>query len=422
MKKSLFILPAVLLMMASCSSDDPITPDIPETPDTPESPEIPDNPDQELEVYRIELTQSEQTAMNSIDEFSHKFMCEMAMAKGDEAYSCSPVSAAIYLSMMANAAGGDTRTQLLNALEVTDLETLNSLNAKLMKYLPCEGYGSSLSINNAFWVADRFTVNDIFRNAIVENYQGNVEYVDFSNSATVPAINRWVSDKTNGLIPCFLSGGWESYIDKDMVSANTVYFRGKWNQQFDKANTKEETFHGVNGDVKVSMMHQVIESGYAKNDIAQLVVKDFKDGFNYVEFYLPAEGEDIKAFTAKLTPAEQNKLRKAAKTYDVTLALPSFKAENEERFNNVLAKLGVNTANFDFSGMGLQPAPLGTLQITSIKMDEEGAEMAAVTGGWTSSDLPEEYPSVTVTFNRPYLYIVRNHKTNAILMAGTVVE
>ena len=64
---------------------------------------------------------------------------------------------------------------------------------------------------------------------------------------------------------------------------------------------------------------------------------------------------------------------------------------------------------------------------TSISVDEEGTELAAVTGGFDAlapfpSEDEIETPKVKVDFDRPFMYMVRNRVTGAILMAGVVTN
>lgn len=88
----------------------------------------------------IELTPEESEGVESFNDFSYELIGK-AFEKNEKKpsninFSCSPVSASIYFSMIANAAGGESRKEVLDMLKVEDINTLNSLNAKLMHYMP----------------------------------------------------------------------------------------------------------------------------------------------------------------------------------------------------------------------------------------------------------------------------------------------
>ena len=126
-----------------------------------------------------------------------------------------------------------------------------------------------------------------------------------------------------------------------------------------------------------------------------------------------------------LTPAMQDELRKSYECCDVTLSLPTFKSNQNTDLKDILADIGVSSLeNADFSPMGLGIFPVATIHKTSVKIDEEGAEMAAVTGGWLGTAGPDDTDlrHVAIDFNRPFLYIVKNYHTGAILMAGVVTH
>lgn len=426
MKKSFIFLPFLAVsLLTACSSDDPIA-DEQQTPDTPaEQPAA--NPDDSGSSWElsssIELDLQEYEALNDVNIFSHNMMKEAANLSDDGEFCCSPVSASIFLSMIANASTGESHKQILSALHTADLSTLNTLNAKLLHYLPCEKYGSSLKINNRFWIANRFNVPSDFVSTMQNVYNGGVEYVDFSNEATVPAINQWVYDNTNGLIRSILSGEWEKYINTPMVCANTVYFIGVWRREFKKEDTKDDIFYGSKGNCPIKMMHQEKETDYAANEKFQLLSKDFKMAYNVAEFYLPAEGMDIREAVRLLTPEMQQSLRGSLENCMVNLSLPSFKTEKNTDFATIMNKMGVDMSNVDLSAINMGNGPVFTNQQTSLKVDEKGAEFSASTYRITTSTGEDpEYKLITISFNRPFIYIIRNRVTNTILLAGVVAN
>ena len=93
-----------------------------------------------------------------MNDFSYELMKEVALASDNGEFSLSPVSVAIYLVMLANATAGDAHTQILQTLGAEDINTLNSMCEKFMHHLPYDNNGSSVSINNRFWVADSYTI------------------------------------------------------------------------------------------------------------------------------------------------------------------------------------------------------------------------------------------------------------------------
>ena len=432
MRKLILLFAVSTLLLAGCSSDEPASQ--PEDVDKPNV-EEPTKPGEDEEnkwetVNVISLSQAEKPVMESMNDFGYRLMVEYAKASKDGSFDVSPVSVSTYLSMIANATEGDTNDQILAALGATDIDALNSLNSKLMHYLPCEENGACLEINNRIWLSNKYTAPVSLTKTVKEGYNADIECVDFTLPTTVPAINKWVSDKTHGLIPGLLYGEWTNFVGLQQTSANTVYFKGEWAGKFDKNATTNSLFTAPTGKTQVDMMHKVVETYYAKVDGTQIVKLSYRGGANSIELYLPTEGTAVKDIALSLNPDLQTKLAANLSIYEVTLSLPRFKSGSEQiPLNGALQSMGITSLlETDFSPLGINKiSPLQVMHQTSISVDEEGTELAAVTGGMvTTAPGPAEdeieTPKVKVDFDRPFMYIVRNRVTGAILMAGVVTN
>ena len=339
-------------------------------------------------------------------------------------FCISPVSLSIYMSMLANASAGDCHDQILQALGSENIDKLNSLCRKLMQYLPNDENRSSLSINNHFWVAKHNNVPNDFISIMNHYFNCGVDYVDFNKKSTFQNINRWVSDCTRGNITEVINEDiWEAYRDREMISANTVYFKGDWVEQFSEEKTKPGIFHTPQGDVKVDMMNERLNLIYSENDFVKFTNLGFV-GNNIMELYLPAEGTTLQQLIEKLSPSEISQIYSSANYYSVKLSIPKFRKKYEAVMTDIIEKIGITSIkNVDLSPMGLKTLPEHLIHNTSIKIDEEGAEIAAFTADILyGANLVPDKKNVVLDFNRPFLYIIRNTKTGAILMAGTMTD
>ncbi|MBO5444524.1 MAG: hypothetical protein J5995_04180 [Muribaculaceae bacterium] len=419
MIKKFFTLMLAPLLLAACTSEND-----PETGVNHEDGQQGESPEWML-TTRLDLTSGEEGNMNVLNEFGYRLMAETQASSANGEFCVSPLSVSVYLGMFANATSGDVHNEILDAIGIDGIEGFNTLNEKLMHYLPCDENGSSIDIANRFWVKDIFKVPDAFGTLVSNVFNADVEYVDFTDSSTVPSINRWVSDRTRGKIPALLDGDWEKYVDLNMASANTVYFKGDWQSMFDPDDSFTGQFRGKSGISDVRMMRKSLPAGYAENGNVRMVTLDFSGYANAMELYLPSEGTDICDLASVLTAKSCAELRESVRTYDVAVTLPAFKKSDEPDLLNILAGMGIKSLeNADFAPMGLGVLHATLIHKTSVKIDERGAELAAVTGGIDLVLPPEtaDYPKMKIDFDRPFLYIVRNIKTGAILMAGAVTE
>jgi serpin B len=112
--------------------------------------------------------------------------------------------------------------------------------------------------------------------------------------------------------------------------------------------------------------------------------------------------------------------------WDLNLRMPKFKYESEFELKDTLSQLGMPEAfdpNYaDFSGMN------GNRELYIqegyhkgfISVDEKGTEAAAATAvviTLSSAETP-----LNVTIDRPFIYLIRDIKTNAILFMGRVMN
>ncbi len=398
----------LITVLVSCSSDEP---------------GIKEKSDWNF-TKEINLTRGESEVANAINVFSHRLMTEASIMSADGEFCVSPVSVAISLGMLANATAGDVHNQILDALATDNIDNLNSTSMKFMQYLPCDENGSCLSVNNRFWIASRNKVDSNFKTILARYFNAGVESVDFNKKSTVSKINKWIYDNTHGKIDGILDKDWTAYKDTEIVGANTVYFKGTWISKFSHAKTKPGEFNTSVGKVEVPMMHKNLDALYCSSNGIQCITLYFEKYRNAMEIYLPTEGMDITEMVRMLTPEMQSEMRAQSEYCDVTLSMPSFNKTSTSNIQDIIMKLGiVALGNADLSPAGLKTMPVSLLHKTSIKVDEDGAELAAVTAiVGELANVPGEYRKVSLDIDRPFVYIVRNYATGAILMAGAVAD
>ena len=106
-----------------------------------------------------------------------------------------------------------------------------------------------------------------YRESLHNTFHADISPVNFGESEEAARrVNSWVRDMTNKNI--------DKLIEKDMVNDNTrlilvnaLYFKGDWEEQFDKKNTAQDKFFLPDGkSVLVDMMVQESEIPYAVLD------------------------------------------------------------------------------------------------------------------------------------------------------------
>jgi serpin B len=239
-------------------------------------------------------------------------------------------------------------------------------------------------------------------------------------------INNWISDQTEGRIKDLIPRGALDKLTR-LVLTNAIYFNAAWATPFEKSQTQDGPFHlQSGGQVTVPMMRQTKSFGYAEGQNYQAVELPYDGRELSMVILLPKSGQ-FDAFEGALNAGQVNTILKNLKQRQVVLSLPRFKIESEFNLAATLAAMGMPAAfssEADFSGMdgGKNLFISDVIHKAFVTVDEAGTEAAAATAvvmGLTSV-MPEQ--PVEVTVDRPFVFLIRDVQTGAILFVGRIVN
>lgn len=359
--------------------------------------------------------------------FGFALLQEEIAQKPKENVLVSPVSVSVALGMVANGAKGDTLTGIAKGLGlsgVTDsFAAQNAGYAALLNELKGSNLGVKLSIANSIFAQSGVEFDKGFLGTCCKEFKAQVDVSDFADLKTLETINKWCSDKTNGKINSILDE-----IDplNIMYLLNAVYFKGEWTTKFDKSQTSDGDFAATGGTKKHPLMFRNGDMEYSETAEYQLVALPFGTEKRIkLYIFLPAVGKTPADLVKGLDEVSYTEAIAGLYERDGALMLPRFKLEYGNQLNASLEALGMQkafTRAADFSGMG---ADLDGLHITDVQhktvaaFDEDGGEAAAVTsvGGFESFCAPWE-----MTVNRPFVAVLGDVGTGAVLVAGVVYD
>lgn len=330
----------------------------------------------------------------------------------------SPLSAQLALSMTANGATGETQQQMYGTMGLAD--DVNAKAKETIEQLSANRYGCEVNIANSIWVNEKLDVKQEFIDTNKEYFNALVTTAPF-NKETLQRINEWCSENTKGKIKSALD---EIKKNDRMYLINALYFKGGWKDEFNKGKTKEAPFTKEDGTVvEVPMMNQSIKTQYYEDDILQIVVKLFDDTYQML-LVLPAEGVTTEEAAAHLS-ANYEKILGEMSIYQVTLSMPKFQSDFATSLKNPLKKMGMPRAfgpDAQFDGISREPLYIDdAFQKTFIKVDETGAEAAALTVVRTGLlSMNQKFEERTMNLDRPFIYIIKNYQPENVLFIGKV--
>ncbi|MFC4801626.1 serpin family protein [Neobacillus sp. GCM10023253] len=357
-----------------------------------------------------------------------KLLTEIGAGNGGNTV-ISPTSLFMALSMVYNGADGKTKEEMEKVLQTTgmDANELSQANASMMSMLHKHFKQIQLHIANSIWLNKDFHFQDKFATNNRDYFNAEIKEIDINDRKSVPLINDWVKKSTNGKIKEII----EDPLDLDLVTVliNAIYFNGKWQYEFDKEQTKEQTFHLTEGTTKkVQLMTLNEKLAYLETEDFQAVSLPYGDGQMSMKIFLPRESSNLAEFQKMLTTENWEKWNSEFTEKKGTVLLPKFQLEYEVILNDPLKNLGMENA-FDsranFSKMVKETDPIMISEVkqkTFIDVNEAGTEAAAA----TSVQMVKESASIDNPFfievNRPFFITITEEESGTILFMGLISD
>lgn len=318
---------------------------------------------------------------------------------------------------------------------------IESLLASYLDYAPLyDGFNSTdleletreetggFGMIGAVWAQEDVAVEQDFVDTLAR-YAGlqQLRLVDFAGAPedARATINNWYRDETGGLLsevvgPRAVDAGTRFTI------TDATWFSAGWGfGGFDPVATTYQNFAGSESDVQVPMMH--VEETF-------FVV----DGSDFDAVILPFEGDfsmiavrpdDLQAFETTLDTDFVERLVNEAVPTSVALGFPRIEVSDRVRLSEIAGPLGLDAL---FQPDTQYPAFAdGTRlddahQRTRITFSEEGVEATAFDGDGTGSNddpgAPAPPDMLTIDFDQPFFFAIRDSQTGALLFIGRVAQ
>ncbi|MEX1164276.1 MAG: serpin family protein [Nitriliruptor sp.] len=343
-----------------------------------------------------------------------------AVAEPGQNTVTSPLSASVLLAMVAAGGGGETAKEMVEVLRLE--EARDTRYAALLADLT-DASDVTLSVANSLWAAEGYPFEDDYIDFVQDTFGATLDEVDLGEQQSADRIDDWVEDRTEGLIEEIAEDLDLPNPQAVLVLLNAVYFLGTWTTTFDEAETRDAPFTLADGSkVEVPTMYrsdpEVETAGGEGFTMFRLPYGD--DERFGMEVLLPDEGMVLDDLLGQLdADTWQGTVDQLASSTPSQLALPRFELEWDATLNDALQDLGIVSAfgGGDFTPMSPANPWLDTVvQKTYIRVDEEGTEAAAVTGGVMRES--EGPPPLLV--DRPFAFTVSDRDTGTILFLGTV--
>lgn len=353
----------------------------------------------------------------------------------------SPHSVSLALAMTYAGARSTTAQQMAQALHF-DLPqerlhpAFNALNRELAARATArsnpgeEHTGFTLNQANAIWGQRGHHFEPAFLDLLAAHYGAGLRLADFAG-APEPSrtrINDWVREQTQNKIDKLFPPGSITASTR-LALTNAIYFKAQWQHPFNKAETRDAAFTLLTGrQASVPTMHatDALPLPYASGtDVEAIQLNYFGDVSMVV--LLPKPGQ-LGAFEAALSPERLRHIVEGLKVEHVKVAMPKFRYTSDSvSLKQTLQALGMADAfdagAADFSGMdGAHNLFISdAFHKAMVAVDEAGTEAAAATGvAMAAAGFVD--PPIEMKIDRPFIFLIRDNKTGALLFAGRIVD
>ena len=339
----------------------------------------------------------------------------------------SPLSVLLALAMTANGADTLTLEQMEDVLGMgTAIEDLNSYLYSYVKGLPSSDK-AKLSIANSIWFRDdegRLTIEEDFLQTNANFYGADIFKAAFDGQ-TVKDINKWVEDKTDGMIDQILEDIGSDHI---MYLLNAIAFDAEWSVVYNKDQIISSEFQAISGEKQAVDLMNSEEDWYLDDGKATGFIKPYHGGHYSFVALLPNEDIPLDDYIDSLTGETLMATIKGAEPNLVYASLPKFSYEYEIKMNDALIDLGMPNAFepslADFCNLG--DSTRGNIfceevfHKSFISVDELGTKAGAVTKVVMSDEAYIE--GKYVRLDRPFVYAIVDKTTSLPIFIGTVVD
>jgi serpin B len=367
--------------------------------------------------------------VRAVNALGQRALARMVGPKGERTAVLSPYGLATALELLALGAEGKEAVQLramLGPKGVAPGAHLAQHRALREALAAAVAPGLDLATANAGWLAARLQPAPAALTEAREAFGAPLSTADFAAPETLAAINGWAREATRGLVPKLLAS-----LDPttDLVLANAVYFKGRWQKAFDPAATFPGPFRRLDGTTReVPMMSDRLLVPYARQGGVHAVALPYVGGRFRLVVATATEAKASARFARRIAAKGGTAKLLAGLRFvprEVDVRLPRFRSEATADLGATLKAIGLGPAidgRLRYRRFSACPlARLDVVQRVVLDVSESGTEAAAVTAviGTRSLEAPAR-PQFSA--DRPFLVVLEDTATGLQLFIGLVTD
>ncbi|XP_042857088.1 ovalbumin-related protein X-like [Penaeus japonicus] len=358
-----------------------------------------------------------------VAQFSFQFFKRLAESAKEENLFVSPYSVWSSLCLAYLGSGGNTRRELAHVLRLSSKTSAyvnwRSLEEELRGNTGPQAKVDFITTNKGYF-SDSLQLDTCLQKSLPE-----LEVLDFSRPAqTASYVNGVVSETTQGKIKDFLDA--RLLRQAKFILLNAVFFKGKWEYQFNTSDTTSMPFRVSPGKEvdPIPMMQQSGEFRYATNTPLNATVLELPyANSSYSMFLLQpiSEAEGIQAVIKSLSRKNLEATIGQFHATTIRVVVPKFdlNTEIQEQFKATLQAMGIRelfTPAADLTGFSASRSLFvrEAVHKATVEVTEEGTVAAAATA-LVGIRVAHSRPFV---LDRPFVFLIMHRAMTLPVMVG----
>ena len=397
------------------------------------------------EVTTISYSDRKSVRVKTVADSAEKFAADFASLafsgyEYNSNFAVAPVSVYMALSLAAQCADGNTRSEILSTLGITYNQLIDGFydyyRSLFAEYKYDGKVIGTISLSNSIWIDNNLQAKQNCIEVLADKFTCYSYKTGFyeDNEAANLAVREFVKDKTRGLI----DQGFELSEETLFALINTLYIKDIWNRLGEDLSFTGKSYNFVNNDLTITNT-KLLQGNYRGGRVY--------DGENYqtfftatsngnkIKFILPNDGYSVDDIFTADNLSEINAIkdynsvdRNNKIIYNTRCLFPEFSAEYNNDIKELLNCMGINDlfSIYDCNYYTLTDESAycsKVIHVAKLKVDKKGFEGAAVTileNDGTAAP-GEEYEEVYQDFiiDRAFGFILSDRYDNT-LFSGVV--
>ncbi len=382
----------------------------------------------EYEAYKetvqkeLEKVRGSSTAANyseALEAYTKKTADRILSERGSGNVVYSPANLYLALCMLSEAAGNESRDELLALTGLGNVEKAREAADVIWRSLYRDDASGKTWLANSLWLNEKLPFNKDTVALITAWYYADVYSAPMGKDGTDAALKEWINMRTGHLMQN-AAEQLETAEDTALLLVSSLYYSDNWWNGFNSEATTEALFTPATGNaIPAAFMHSSTVGSYYREDGSYILAALSMESGASMVFLLPDESTTLQELIEQGRVTEgllrwQDKDSFSAAV--IQWSVPKFDVESELSMTDTLRALGVQRifgASADFSPLTGRETDR-TYSVTKIqhaarvKINEEGCAAAAYTVieiadvGYPAK--PEE--TLAMNLNRPFAFMI----------------